>query len=139
MLFPCLTKYHVMKLYLLNHDASKKYWGRHLHPFLNLALDGDELSASRSGLFTPGKNPDTHWIGDWGAPEPVFTWWRGEEYPSCCRKLNPCLLTRVQVTIPAEPPHVRSLLLYEHHHVAVYFRLNLAILINTLLHGRIDP
>jgi hypothetical protein len=31
---------------------------------LTLALDGTEWSASRSGPFTPGKEPDFHWRAD---------------------------------------------------------------------------
>jgi hypothetical protein len=35
-------------------------------PFLNLALDGCERSASRPDCFTLEERiPGTHWIGDW--------------------------------------------------------------------------
>jgi hypothetical protein len=35
-------------------------------PFLALAVDGSEWSASRPCRFTPGERaPDTHWIGNW--------------------------------------------------------------------------
>jgi hypothetical protein len=38
-------------------------------PFLNMALDGGEWSASRPGRFTPGERaPYTHWIGGWVGP-----------------------------------------------------------------------
>jgi hypothetical protein len=38
-------------------------------PFLTLALDGGEWSASRLGRFTPQKKaPGTHWIGRWEGP-----------------------------------------------------------------------
>jgi hypothetical protein len=46
----------------------KTYWGVEvqLHEFLTSALDGGELSASRSGRFTPRESfPGTHWIGGW--------------------------------------------------------------------------
>jgi hypothetical protein len=36
-------------------------------PFLTSALDGGEVSASRSGHFTPEERaPGTHCIGSWG-------------------------------------------------------------------------
>jgi hypothetical protein len=35
-------------------------------PFLNLALDGGDWSASRPGRFNPEERaPGTHWIGGW--------------------------------------------------------------------------
>jgi hypothetical protein len=38
-------------------------------PFLILALDGVEWSASRLGRFNPWENvPGTHWIGGWVGP-----------------------------------------------------------------------
>jgi hypothetical protein len=38
-------------------------------PFLTLALDGGECSASCLGHFTPGEiSPSTHWIGGWVDP-----------------------------------------------------------------------
>jgi hypothetical protein len=41
--------------------------------FLTLALDGDEWSASRPGLFTSGEiAPDTNWIGSWVGPRVVL-------------------------------------------------------------------
>jgi hypothetical protein len=40
-----------------------------MHIFLTSALVGDEWSASRPGLFTPGERaPGTHWIGGWVGP-----------------------------------------------------------------------
>jgi hypothetical protein len=43
--------------------------------FLTSALVGGEWSAPRLGRFTPG----THRIRGWvGAPEPIWTTWRGE-------------------------------------------------------------
>jgi len=40
-----------------------------LHAFLTSALDGDELSASRAGLFTaPERTHSTHWTGRWVGP-----------------------------------------------------------------------
>jgi hypothetical protein len=55
----------------------KAYWGVDvwIHIFLTSALVGGEWSASLPSRFTPGERaPDVHWIGDWGAPKPV---WRG--------------------------------------------------------------
>jgi hypothetical protein len=38
-------------------------------PFLTSELDGDELSASRPGCFTPGERASgTHWIEGWVGP-----------------------------------------------------------------------
>jgi hypothetical protein len=49
------------------------------HVFLTSALAGGELSASRTGLFTPGERaPRTHWVGSWVDPEQVRTTWRRE-------------------------------------------------------------
>jgi hypothetical protein len=47
----CLTKHHAMKT----------YWGSGgIAPrILTLTLDGGEWSASRSGCFNPGENPET--------------------------------------------------------------------------------
>jgi hypothetical protein len=39
------------------------------HVLLTSALDGREWSASRPGLFTPGKRAaSTHWTGGWTSP-----------------------------------------------------------------------
>jgi hypothetical protein len=49
-----------------------KTYGRmevELHAFLSWASDGGELSASRTGRFTPGEGvPCTHSIGGWVGP-----------------------------------------------------------------------
>jgi hypothetical protein len=43
-----------------------KIW---FHTFFTWATDGDESSASRSGLFRSGRRaPGTHWIGGWVEP-----------------------------------------------------------------------
>jgi hypothetical protein len=43
-------------------------------PFLTLALDESEWSASSPCRFTPqGKSPGTYWIGGWVGPESVWT------------------------------------------------------------------
>jgi hypothetical protein len=40
-----------------------------IHIFLNSTLVGGEWSASRPGLFIPGKrSPSTPWIGGWMSP-----------------------------------------------------------------------
>jgi hypothetical protein len=40
-----------------------------IHVFLTSGLVGGELSASRSGRFTPVERaPGTHWIGGWVSP-----------------------------------------------------------------------
>jgi hypothetical protein len=41
----------------------------YIHIFLTSALAGGDLSAPRSGRFTPGERaPGTHWIGGWVEP-----------------------------------------------------------------------
>jgi hypothetical protein len=69
--------------WLIKHYTMKVYEGVDvwIHVFLTSALDGGDWSASRPGRFIPGERPPfTHWIG--GAPEPVWTTWRGEKsYP----------------------------------------------------------
>jgi hypothetical protein len=48
-----------------------KTWGSEgiAPPFLTLALDGGESSASRAGRFTPKEiTPSTHWTGSWVGP-----------------------------------------------------------------------
>jgi hypothetical protein len=42
----------------------------YIHVFLTSALTEGKRSASRSGRFTPGKEPPTgtHWIGGWVDP-----------------------------------------------------------------------
>jgi hypothetical protein len=43
-------------------------------------------SASRSGLLTSGERThNTHWAGDWSAPEPFWTLSRGEKSPAPAR------------------------------------------------------
>jgi hypothetical protein len=51
------------------------------HFFLISTLDGCELSALRSGRFTPGKEPPvpTEEKVGW-APEPIYTLWKREKY-----------------------------------------------------------
>jgi hypothetical protein len=46
----------------------------HFHSFLTSGLDGRKWSASRSGLFNPGKFPlvSIEWKPGW-TPEPVWT------------------------------------------------------------------
>jgi len=70
----------------------KAYWGmeEYLHVFLDSALGGGELSASRRGPFTPRERPTgTHWIGVWVGP------WAGleavveREIPTPCGDSNP--------------------------------------------------
>jgi hypothetical protein len=64
----CLTKHHVMKM----------YWGSGgtAPCILDLGMRGKWASASCPGHFTPRERaPCTHWIGGWGAPEPLWTWW----------------------------------------------------------------
>jgi len=55
----CLTKYHAIKIYHVLNEALRHedVWGVDvdLYAFLTPALDGGELSASRSGRFTPEK------------------------------------------------------------------------------------
>jgi hypothetical protein len=49
----------------------KAYWGSECIALriLDLALDGDEWSASRSYHFIPRERaPGTHWIGGWLGP-----------------------------------------------------------------------
>jgi hypothetical protein len=36
-----------------------------LHSFLTSALEGCQLSSLDPGSFTPGKEPTSHWKGDW--------------------------------------------------------------------------
>jgi hypothetical protein len=59
------------------------------HSFLMLALDGCEWSASCSGHFTDkGKKPSVHWIRGWVALEPVWTFWKRENFFCPCRESN---------------------------------------------------
>jgi hypothetical protein len=60
---------------LTDHHAVKAYWGVEveLHSFFNLAQNGSEWSASRSGRFNPReKAPGTHWIGGSVGPRAVL-------------------------------------------------------------------
>jgi hypothetical protein len=63
----------------------------YLHAFLNSALDGCEMSASRPDSFNPGVGfPATHLVGGWGwAPVPVWTLWWREKHPCLRRESNP--------------------------------------------------
>lgn len=50
--------------------------GQWSYMFLTLALDGREWSVSCPGCFTSGaRAPDTHRIGGWMDPEPIWTLW----------------------------------------------------------------
>jgi hypothetical protein len=50
---------------------------------LTSALDGDEWPVSRPGCFTPGERASgAHWIGGWVGPEPVWTQWWRENFPT---------------------------------------------------------
>jgi hypothetical protein len=73
-LSPCLTKYHAMK-----HGGTEV-----LLVFLTSAVDGDEWSASRPVYFTSEKEPQvsTGKETGWAPPEPVWTRWRREKFPS---------------------------------------------------------
>jgi hypothetical protein len=62
----------------------------HLHAFLTLALDGDQLLASRFGRFTPKERaPGTHWIGGWVGPWAVLDAVVKRQIPSPRRESNP--------------------------------------------------
>jgi hypothetical protein len=63
-----LIKHHTMKTYGSSGDVS-------LHAFLDSALDGGELSASRPGSFTSAERAAGVFRTGW-APEPVWTLWR---------------------------------------------------------------
>lgn len=41
-----------------------------LHSFLTCALEGGEWLVSHPRHFTPGKEPDAHWVGCWAGPRP---------------------------------------------------------------------
>jgi len=57
--------------------------------FLTSALDGGDLSASRSDRFTPKERaPDTHWIGGWVDPRTVLDTVLKIEIPSPRRESN---------------------------------------------------
>jgi hypothetical protein len=66
-------------------------------PYFTSALDGDEFSASRPGLFTPiGRAPGTNWIGGYMGSGPVWTMWRRENrLPTKTRTPNPWLSSPV--------------------------------------------
>jgi hypothetical protein len=58
------------------HHAMKACWEWRYSSTHSLtsALDIGEWSVSRPGRFTPReRSPDTHWIGCWVGPEPVWT------------------------------------------------------------------
>jgi hypothetical protein len=60
-LFLCFAKRHSVKTYW--------GWSYSTTHSLTSALEGGEWSASRSGRFTPAKEPPhTHWMGDWVGP-----------------------------------------------------------------------
>jgi hypothetical protein len=62
----------------------------HLYLFLTSALDGGELSASRSGRFYPQvKTPVTNWIGGWVVPRAVLNAVVMGKIPSPRRESNP--------------------------------------------------
>jgi hypothetical protein len=65
-------------------------------PFLTLALDGDEWSASRTGRFIPGKDPPA----PNGDPEPVWTLWR--KMPCPCQESKPARPVRSLASIATE-------------------------------------
>jgi hypothetical protein len=59
-----------VSLYLIKHYALRTVWGNGCiaPPFLALALDEGEWSASRPGRFTLAERvPGTHWIRGWVA------------------------------------------------------------------------
>jgi hypothetical protein len=59
---------------------------------IHSALNGGDCSASRSGGFTQGKNPGTHWIGGWVGPF-------GEEF-------NIVPVPGIETVYPRHPPHI---------------------------------
>jgi hypothetical protein len=66
--------------------------GVQCHTFLTSALNGDELSASCPGHFTPQERaPGTHWMGPRASPDAVVK--RNEVmktyiYTICCSECN---------------------------------------------------
>jgi hypothetical protein len=50
--------------------ATKAYGGAQVlfHPFLTSVIHGHEWPSACPSRFTPGNNPDTHWIGGWLDP-----------------------------------------------------------------------
>jgi hypothetical protein len=61
-------------------------------PFLTSVLDRGEDLASRLGRFIlEGRDSNTHWIGDWWAPERVWTLWRREKSLSTTENKTPTL------------------------------------------------
>jgi hypothetical protein len=66
-----LCKHIVPVLELIKHHVMKAYGGSKciIPPFLTLALDGIEWSASRPGRSTPREiATGIHWIGGWVGP-----------------------------------------------------------------------
>jgi hypothetical protein len=80
-------------LYLINeapHHEDKSGSGGTAVPFLTLALDGGEWSASRPGRFTAGETePVNHWIGGWVGPRASLDTVEYRKIPCPCRKSNP--------------------------------------------------
>jgi hypothetical protein len=72
------------------------------------SLDRGEWIASHPGRFTPReRTPGTHWIGGLRARGAVWTWWRGKENPSPCRKSHPCRPTRSLVAVLTGLPRLK--------------------------------
>jgi hypothetical protein len=79
-------------LLLTEHHTMKAYGGVkvQLHTFFDLALDGDEWSASRPGHFTLRERAlGTHWIGGCVSPRAVLDAVLKRKIPSPLRESNP--------------------------------------------------
>jgi hypothetical protein len=95
----CYTGSITIHLYLqyINKNSKATTPRRHilgveiqLHTYLNLAVDGDEWSASRPDRFTPKERaPGIHWIGGWVGPRAVLYTVLKRKIPSSHRESNP--------------------------------------------------
>jgi len=71
-----------LSMCLIKHHAMKTYWGVEVkfQAFLTSSLVEGEWSASRTGRFAIGQ--EAGW-----APEPVWTRWRRDKFPSWCQSV----------------------------------------------------
>jgi hypothetical protein len=76
--------------YIIKHRAMRS--GGMGPPFLTLALDIGEWSASCPGRFSLGETAlGTPWIGGWVGSESVWTLWKGEKSLVTAGNRNPTM------------------------------------------------
>jgi hypothetical protein len=84
-----------------------------LHAFLTSPLDGDECSASRSGLFNlTERTPNNHWIGECVGPRTGIDAMVKREIPVSAGNRTPVVQSRSLVTVLTELLWLRYMYIY---------------------------